>query len=68
MLISHDLFVSVVCTLEASGKWPEDYEAIRRLKAAFHIKLGEALKTQSNLAVRTGTTFVDVFKVSDFFI
>ena len=55
--------VSVICTLEASGKWPDNVEAIRRLKAAFHIKLSEALKSQFKLPVRAGTTFVDVLKV-----
>ncbi|XP_064608729.1 nucleolar protein 6-like [Liolophura sinensis] len=49
----------VVCLLEGSGKWPEDKDAIRRLKAAFYIKLGELL-TEKNLQVRVRPDHVDV--------
>lgn len=54
--------LKVICSLEGSGKWPEDYEAMRRLKAAFHIQLGDAIKTSYSLPVRVGATFVDVLK------
>ena len=55
--------ITVICSLEGSGKWPDDYEAMRRLKAAFHIQLGDAMKTNYDLPVRIGTTFVDILKV-----
>ena len=57
-------FRLVICILEASGKWPEDTEAIKRLKAAFHIKLGEILKAKYELTNSVFPTHVDVLKVS----
>lgn len=56
-------FVLVVCLLEGSGKWPEDKDAIRRLKAAFYIKLGDLL-TEKKLQVRVRPDHVDVCRVS----
>ena len=50
--------------MEASGKWPEDTDAVKRLKAAFHIKLGETLRTQYQLTNSVFPTHVDVLKVS----
>ena len=57
-------FLLVICILEASGKWPEDTNAIKRLKAAFHIKLGEILKAKYELTNSVFPTHVDVLKVS----
>ena len=57
-------FRLVICILEASGKWPEDTEAIKRLKAAFHIKLGEVLKAKYELTNSVFPSHVDVLKVS----
>lgn len=37
--------------LEASGKWPEQLEAIRRLKTAFYLKIAEALRMHEDGAV-----------------
>ncbi|XP_074649988.1 nucleolar protein 6-like [Tubulanus polymorphus] len=52
----------VVCTLEGSGKWPDDKEAIRRMKAAFHIKIGQLLDEQCSLKTRINPEYVDVLK------
>ncbi|KAL4228055.1 Nucleolar protein 6 [Mactra antiquata] len=54
--------LKVVCLLESSGKWPKEIEAMKRLKAAFHIQLGNALKEQFNLPVRVTLGYVDVLK------
>ena len=51
---------SVAVVLEQSGKWPSDLEALRRVKAAFHLKLAELLHTQFGMS--TGAT-VDGFYV-----
>ncbi len=56
----------MVCVLEASGKWPEDAASVKRLKAAFHIKLGELLEkqfTEKKLTTSVFPEYVDVFKV-----
>lgn len=52
-----------MCKLEGSGKWPEDLEAIRRLKAAYCAKLGEDLENLHDLTVSITPTHVDVLKV-----
>lgn len=51
----------VVLQLDSSSKWPEDQEAFRRLKAAFHIKLGELLENQSSMICNPYAEYVDVF-------
>ncbi|XP_055607721.1 nucleolar protein 6 [Uranotaenia lowii] len=33
--------------LEASGRWPDDLEAIRKLKAAFYLKIAESLRVHA---------------------
>ncbi|KAK7480029.1 hypothetical protein BaRGS_00028762 [Batillaria attramentaria] len=54
--------LTVVCKLEGSGKWPEDLEAVRRLKAAYYAKLGEDLANLHSLTVSVSPTRVDVLK------
>ncbi|KAL3865413.1 hypothetical protein ACJMK2_042804 [Sinanodonta woodiana] len=51
----------VVCLLEGSGLWPDDLEALRRLKSAFTIKVAELLK-QNKLLVQVQRTCVLVLK------
>ncbi|KAK3588803.1 hypothetical protein CHS0354_012016 [Potamilus streckersoni] len=51
----------VVCLLEGSGHWPDDLEALRRVKAAFHIKVAELLN-QNKLPVQVQPTSVLVLK------
>ncbi|KAK3096655.1 hypothetical protein FSP39_002142 [Pinctada imbricata] len=55
-------YLKVICHLEGSGKWPDDLQAFRHLKAAFHIKLGEVLTDQQSLPVHITPTHVDVKK------
>ena len=57
------VYITVLVMMEGSGKWPEDLEAVRRLKAAFHIQLAKALGKQHGLKTQAYTTHVDVVKV-----
>ncbi|XP_052794278.1 nucleolar protein 6-like isoform X2 [Mya arenaria] len=54
--------LKVVCTLEGSGKWPDDLVAMKRLKAAFHLQLGDAIHTTFNLPTRPSVNYVDILK------
>lgn len=49
--------------MEGSGKWPHDRLAIRHIKAAFHIRLGDLLKKQHNYTCKACATHLDVWKV-----
>lgn len=57
------LFSTVVCHLEGSGQWPQDAEAIRRVRAAFQLRLAELLTQQHGLPCRATATHTDVLKV-----
>ncbi|XP_033750343.1 nucleolar protein 6-like [Pecten maximus] len=52
----------IVCLMEGSGKWPDEIEPFRRLKAAFHIAVGKTLSSDHNLVVRTTPGYIDVKK------
>uniref|UniRef100_A0A4W4G174 Nucleolar protein 6 n=1 Tax=Electrophorus electricus TaxID=8005 RepID=A0A4W4G174_ELEEL len=52
----------VICHMEGSGKWPNDSLAIRHIKAAFHVRLGELLKAQHNYTSRPSPAHLDVWK------
>ncbi|XP_068616860.1 nucleolar protein 6 [Brachionichthys hirsutus] len=54
--------ITVICHMEGSGKWPHDRLAIRHIRAAFHIRLGELLKKHHDYACRPCPTHVDVWK------
>lgn len=63
--ITFSLFcIAVIVNLEGSGKWPDDIEAIKRVKAAFHLKIAELVKSQLSLIAVPFTTHLDIFKVS----
>lgn len=53
----------VICHMEGSGRWPQDKEAIKRIKAAFHLQLAELLQQQHQLICRPAVTHTDVYKV-----
>jgi hypothetical protein len=54
----------VLCLLEGSGKWPEDIEAVRRLKASYYADLGRSLnKIADGLLTAAFTDHLDVYKV-----
>lgn len=52
--------LSVLLTLQTSGKWPDDLEAVRRIKAAFYIQLAEKLRVLFDLVVRVFTDHIIV--------
>uniref|UniRef100_A0A3Q3VZY5 Nucleolar protein 6 n=1 Tax=Mola mola TaxID=94237 RepID=A0A3Q3VZY5_MOLML len=54
--------ITVICHMEGSGKWPHDRLAIRHIRAAFHIRLGELLNKHHNYTCRPGPTHLDVWK------
>ncbi|KAJ0041623.1 hypothetical protein NL108_010458, partial [Boleophthalmus pectinirostris] len=54
--------ITVICHMEGSGKWPHDRLAIRHIRAAFHICLGELLKQHHNYTFRASPTHLDVWK------
>uniref|UniRef100_A0A8C9XKN0 Nucleolar protein 6 n=1 Tax=Sander lucioperca TaxID=283035 RepID=A0A8C9XKN0_SANLU len=56
--------ITVICHMEGSGKWPHDRLAIRHIRTAFHIRLGELLKKHHNYTCRPCPTHLDVWKAS----
>uniref|UniRef100_A0A8C3GAH7 Nucleolar protein 6 n=1 Tax=Cyclopterus lumpus TaxID=8103 RepID=A0A8C3GAH7_CYCLU len=55
--------ITVICHMEGSGKWPHDRLAIRHIRTAFHICLGELLKKHHNYTCRPCPTHLDVWKL-----
>ncbi|NXG08518.1 NOL6 protein, partial [Sakesphorus luctuosus] len=54
--------LKIICHMEGSGQWPQDKEAIKRIKAAFHLQLAELLRQQHQLVCRPAVTHTDVYK------
>ncbi|XP_051895991.1 nucleolar protein 6 [Pristis pectinata] len=54
--------LKVICHMEGSGKWPQNKDAIQRIKAAFHIRLADLLDQQHGLTCQPSATHVDVYK------
>lgn len=52
----------MVCHLEGSGQWPQDAEAVQRVRAAFQLRLAELLTQQHGLQCRATATHTDVLK------
>lgn len=55
--------IEATIQLSLSGKWPEELEAVRKIKAAFHIQIAEGLRKQYNLKTQGGLNYIDVLKV-----
>ena len=55
----------MLCVLETSGKWPDDMEALRRVKLAYRIQLSQKLHSQYDLKTRVEAEHVDVLKVGE---
>ncbi|XP_002731732.1 nucleolar protein 6, partial [Saccoglossus kowalevskii] len=53
--------LKVICTMERSGKWPDDLLAIQRIKAAFHIRLSQMLHKEYKVVTAATDKFVDAF-------
>ncbi|CAL1685523.1 unnamed protein product [Lasius platythorax] len=48
--------------LSISGKWPEELEAIRKTKAAFHIQIAECLRKQHQLKAQANPSYINVYQ------
>ncbi|XP_040977253.1 nucleolar protein 6-like [Aquila chrysaetos chrysaetos] len=48
--------------MEGNGQWLQDKEAIKRIKAAFHLQLAEFLQQQHQLVCRPVVTHTNVYK------
>lgn len=58
--------LEVSLQLSTSGKWPDELEALRKTKAAFHIQIAECLRNQYKLKANAKFSHVDVYKVIRF--
>uniref|UniRef100_A0A8B9FLJ1 Nucleolar protein 6 n=1 Tax=Amazona collaria TaxID=241587 RepID=A0A8B9FLJ1_9PSIT len=54
--------LKMICHMEGSGQWPQGKDAIKRIKAAFHLQLAELLQQQHQLVCRPAVTHTDVYK------
>ncbi|XP_015751379.1 PREDICTED: nucleolar protein 6-like [Acropora digitifera] len=55
-------FDAVMLQFETSGKWPNELTAVQHVKAAFHIKLAELLRTKCSLVTVASPKHIDVQK------
>lgn len=51
-----------VLQLGLSGKWPENLQALRRLKAAFYIQIANGLTKTCQISASANPLYLDVFK------
>ncbi|XP_076236825.1 nucleolar protein 6 Mat89Ba isoform X2 [Calliopsis andreniformis] len=54
--------LEVTLQLSMSGKWPDELEALRKTKAAFHIQIAECLRNQYTLKANANVSHIDVYK------
>lgn len=54
--------IGVIIHLETSGQWPDNIQAIDRLKCAFLIKIGQLLHSKFGLTVQPFARHLDVLK------
>ena len=57
------LYSTVILMLEGSGKWPEDVQAIRRIKTAFLLQVAEQLNNVSGVLAVPKVEHIDVLLV-----
>jgi U3 small nucleolar RNA-associated protein 22 len=53
--------LEVCVNLESSGKWPDNLKCIKRLKAAFYIKIVQSLREMYGLQAFAFVDYLDVF-------
>ncbi|XP_070542039.1 nucleolar protein 6-like isoform X2 [Ptychodera flava] len=58
--------LKVICTMEGSGKWPDDLPAIQAIKAAFHIKLANLMRRKHGPVAAATDKYADI--VQDGFV
>ena len=49
--------------MELTGEWPQDADAVRRLRAALHLEIAKLLSQKHSLIAVGQADFVDIFKV-----
>ncbi|XP_033188012.1 nucleolar protein 6 Mat89Ba [Bombus vancouverensis nearcticus] len=54
--------LDVSLQLSTSGKWPDELEALRNTKAAFHIQIAECLRKQYKLTTEANFSHINVYK------
>lgn len=58
--------IDAVLQLSTSGKWPEDLEAFRVLKAEFYLQIAACMRNQYKLRSHATMNHIDIMKVSCF--
>lgn len=58
---AHTIIEGVI-QFEASGKWPSELAAIKRLKAAFYLHIAKGLRDTFSLKTKVNVDSVDVIK------
>ncbi|EDV20361.1 uncharacterized protein TRIADDRAFT_32058, partial [Trichoplax adhaerens] len=51
-----------VCSMELSGDWPQNAEAVQRVKSALHLEIARLLSQHYSLLAVGQTNYIDVFK------
>jgi U3 small nucleolar RNA-associated protein 22 len=54
--------LEVIIQLEGSGKWPNDINALQRVKASFYIELSQRLSKQYGLLAYINSDYLDVLQ------
>ena len=62
-LICMGMVFKVVCQLESSGKWPDEVQAIQKIKMAFYVHIARALKEQRKILASPTPHHLDILKV-----
>ena len=52
--------LKIACQLEASGKWPDEIDCIKHLKAAFYLKIVQQLRETQGLAAYPKLNYCDI--------
>ncbi|OXU19050.1 hypothetical protein TSAR_001365 [Trichomalopsis sarcophagae] len=54
--------VEVTMQLSTSGKWPDDLQALRMTKAAFHLQIAQSIRKQCKIRAQGCMHYIDVMK------
>ena len=49
--------------MESSGKWPEEMNAIDKVKTAFYVHMAKALKEKKGIVASPTEDYLDILKV-----
>ena len=65
-ILTFDLTCAVICQLESSGKWPDDVEAIEKIKTSFYLYISKALREQCSVISSPTIDYLDVLKARQY--